>query len=221
MIHKKLAAHHILAAILTVFSVGIAFGQKTNSTESTNRASAEVETVNAKQRGTWTVGIDPARNAVQVGNNESNPLAVKVTNNRRPFQIRIIVAPSGLGNSTASYPIPAGKRLVIESVSAIGRVPAGMRMEMNFFTYFDNDGDGVADPEDLVFNRIALIEQGTFDDTTILAANHKVLVFADGTIGTTNQFITLVARLNGTTTGFAQGQLTISGYLEDLPTVQQ
>lgn len=218
MISRNFAGKYVLASVLTMILVGIAVGQKTDETKPvTTAANANPQTVDARQSGTWSVGIDPSRNAVRVESSESDPVAVKVTNNRRPFQVRIIVTPTGLGNTSASLPIPAGKRLVIENVSAVGRVPAGMRMEMNFFTYFDNDGDGINDPEDLVFSRVALIEQGTFDDTTILAANHKVLVFADGTIGTTNQFITLIARLNGTTTGFAQGQLTISGYLEDLP----
>lgn len=215
------AIKFILAAILTVSSVGFALGQKSEETKPVTNADKQV--VEARQKGEWSVGIDPKQNTVQLGNTESEPLPVKVVNQsaaRRPFQIRIIVAPTGVGNTTATYPIPAGKRFVIENVSAVGRVPAGMRMEMNFFTYFDNDGDGVADPEDLVFNRIALTDQGTFDDTTILAANHKVLVFADGTIGSTNTAISLVARLNGATTGFAQGQLTVSGYLEDLPAVQ-
>ena len=218
MINTRNATKYILAAVLAMVMSGLAFGQKTE--EQKPAANADKQVVDARQKGNWTIGLDPAQNTVQVTNSVSDPLAVKVTNNRKPFQIRIIVAPTGLGNTTASYPIPAGKRFVIENVSAIGRVPAGMRMEMNFFTYFDNDGDGVADPEDLVFNRIALTDQGTFDDTTILAANHKVLVFADGTIGSTNIPISLVARLNGTATGTAQGQLTLSGYLEDLPAAQ-
>lgn len=222
MIIKKLHNKTIHLAFVAIVFSGIAFGQGSEEKKPTpvNGANANTQVVDARQSGAWIVGLDPARNTVQLAYGDTNPLAVKVTSNRKPFQVRIIVTPSGLGNATATYPIPAGKRLVIENISAVGRVPAGLKMEMNFFVYCDNDGDGVIDPEDLVFNRVALIDQGTFDDTTILAANHKVLVFADGTIGSSNLSISLIARLNAATTGFAQGQLTISGYLEDLPANQ-
>jgi len=136
---------------------------------------------------------------------------------RTPFQARLIVAPTANGFQSAYLAIPAGKRLVIENVSAIARVPEGLKMEMNFFTYMDNDGDGVGGIEDIVFHRIALVEQGTFDGVTIASANHKVLVFADSRIGETGYGLTFQGRLNASTTSGSQGQLTVSGYLEDLP----
>ena len=90
-------------------------------------------------------------------------------------------------------------------------------MEMNFFSYLDNNGDGVGDVADITFHRIALTDQGTFDGVAIFSANHKVLVFADEQIGTSHFQVGVQARLNGTTTGFAQAQVTFSGYIEDLP----
>jgi len=136
---------------------------------------------------------------------------------RTPFQARLIVDPKGNGFQSAYMPIPAGKRLVIENISAISRVPEGLKMEMNLYTYLDNDGDGVGGIEDIVFHRITLADQGTFDGVAIASANHRVLIFGDSRIGDVGYGVTFQGRLNGQTTSFTQGQLTISGYLEDLP----
>ncbi len=137
---------------------------------------------------------------------------------RTPFQARVIVTPLGTGFSSSSLTVPAGKRLVIENVSAISRSPVGYRMEINFFSYIDGNGDGVADIADITFHRIALTDQGTFGDTAIASANHKVLVFADGTVGTQNPQVVVQARMNAALVGtpFVQAQVTFSGYLEDL-----
>jgi hypothetical protein len=143
----------------------------------------------------------------------------KVDSGRQPFQTRIIVQPLGNGFQTQLMDIPAGKRLVIENVSVITRSPAGMRMEVNYFTYLDHNGDNVADIADITFHRVALTDQGTFDDTSIAAANDRVLVFADEQIGTQHMKVGVQARLNGTPPAgsFSQAQFTFSGYLEALP----
>jgi hypothetical protein len=213
--------------IPTVFSMALvfalanqAFGQITDDTKNTeaNKTSnaANPKTVDAQQSGAWTVGIDPSKNTVQLANTPTNPLSVKVENapTRKPFQRRISVAPAGNGFSSAFLQIPAGKRLVIENVSVIARIPEGLRAEVNYFTYMDN-GDGIAD---ITFHRFALTEQGTFDGTQIFASSNKVLVFADQQIGTNQYGVTVQARLNAATTQFTQVQFTFSGYLEDLPT---
>ena len=138
---------------------------------------------------------------------------------RQPFQARLIVGPTSTGFQSAYLAIPVGKRLVIENISAIARTPEGIKMEMNLYTHMDNDGDGVGGIEDIVFHRIALVDQGTFDSTAIASANHKVLIFGDSRIGESSYGVTFQGRLNGTigSAAFAQGQLTLSGYLEDLP----
>ena len=219
--------------IPTVFSIALvfalanqAFGQKTEETKNTDATKtanvnlANSQTVDARQSGVWTVGIDPAKSTVQLANTPTNPLSVKVENTRKPFQARISVAPLGNGFSSAALPIPAGKRLVIESVSVVGRIPEGLRAEVNFFTYMDGNGDGVGGIEDLTFHRIPMIEQGVFDGTAISAANLQMTVFADSQIGGNSFGITAQARLNGAApqNAFTQVQFTFSGYLEDLPT---
>jgi hypothetical protein len=146
--------------------------------------------------------------------------AVKTEPVRKPFQARIIVNTQSNGFQTVFMPIPAGKRLVIENISAIARTAPGQRVEMNYFTYMDNDGDGVGGIEDITFHRIPLIDQGTFGDTAIASANHKVLVFADELIGTAHYQVGVQARLGEYSTVMAHAQVTFSGYLEDLPTAK-
>lgn len=171
-----------------------------------------------------TVGIDPEQNTVRLPNTAANPLSVKVENTtvRKAFQARVFVSPTGTGVSSGTLAIPAGKRLVIENVSVVGRLPEGMKAEVNFSTYMDNDGDGVGGIEDVVFHRIPMIEQGVFDGTSISAFNQKMLVFADSRIGNSQYPVTAQARLNGTApaNSLVQVQFTFSGYLEDLPTAQ-
>jgi hypothetical protein len=154
------------------------------------------------------------------------PLTVSVMKDpaaRKAFQARVIVTPLGTGFQSQLLPIPAGKRFVIENVSVITRCPEGLRMEVNFFCYIDNNGDGTGDIADITFHRIALTDQGVIDGTAIAAANHKVLVFADEQIGTNHYGIVAQARLSGPpppNPAFLQAQFTFSGYLEDLPVAQ-
>ena len=156
----------------------------------------------------------------------STPTPLPVTKEpaaRKAFQARIIVTPLGTGFQSVFLPIPAGKRFIIENVSVITRCPEGLRMEVNFFCYIDNNGDGTGDIADITFHRIALTDQGVFDGTAIATANHKVLVFADEQIGTGHYGITAQARLNAVappSPAFLQAQFTFSGYLEDQPDAQ-
>jgi hypothetical protein len=200
------------------------FAQTDAKKETSVNASPTVntQTVNAQQSGVWTVGIDQTKNTVQLSNSQTNPLAVKLVDSgsaRKPFQARVI-ADVSLGGTAGSavFPIPAGKRLVIENISAIARTPVGTKMQMHLFSYYDNNGDGVGDISDISFHRIALTEQGTFSGYATSTANHKVLIFADEQIGTGRYGMTLEIRLDTPATGFVQGQVTMSGYLEDLPT---
>lgn len=154
------------------------------------------------------------------------PLPVTVMKDpaeRKAFQARVIVTPLGNGFQSQVLQIPAGKRFVIENVSVITRCPEGLRMEVNFFCYIDNNGDGVGDIADITFHRIALTDQGVFDGTAIASANHMVLVFADEQIGTGHYGVTAQARLNAApppNPAFLQAQFTFSGYLEDIPAAQ-
>ena len=183
--------------------------------------STNTQTVNAQQSGPWTVGVDPVRNGVKVLSTDSEPVTVKLVGTaagRKPFQTRILAnVTDGSTANTVHMNIPAGKRMVIENISAIGRTGPGIHMQIQLFSYLDN-GDGVGDSNDITFHRIALIHQGVFNGITTSAANHKVLVFADEQIGTAHFTIALQVTLDAPATGgLNQGQVTLSGYLEDLP----
>lgn len=216
----------ITRAIITIvvaFTGGsIAQGIDSKKVEINAAPLATVQTVDARQSGAWTVGLDQTKNTVQLANTTANPLPVKVIGSgsaRKPFQARVFVSPLSTGFNAGFLPIPAGKRLVIENVSAVGRYPEGFKMELNFFCYIDSNGDGVADISDIVFHRIPMIEQGVFQGTMISAGNFKVLAFADELIGTQHLQVVAQARLNGVPPADAltQAQLTFTGYLEDLP----
>ena len=139
-----------------------------------------------------------------------------------PFQARVIVSPKGTGIESGLLDIPAGKRFVIKNVSVITRSPEGMRMETNFYTYIDRNGDNVGDIADITFNRIVLADQGVFDGVQLATANHQVLVFADEVIGTGHFKVVAQARLNAMApaNAFTQAQFTFSGYLVDVPAPQ-
>ena len=192
-------------AILTTI-IGLSIGAAAQATGSKDVETKGIGSVNAANI-----------QAVKIANTSAEPVPVKAVSDRKPFQVRISVAPTSNGFASAFLALPAGKRFIIENISAVGRYPEGLKMETNFFCYIDTNGDGVGDIADITFHRIALTEQGTFDGTTVASANHKVLVFADELIGTTHYGITLQARLNAVTTAFAQSQVTFSGYLEDIP----
>ena len=211
----------VLLLVLGMASASVSLGQSGGTKDASAAPNTNPLLVDARQSGTWSVGIDPVNNTVRLPNSDTNPLAVKVLGSgsaRKPFQFRLSVSPQGTGIASAPYTIPAGKRLVIENVSAVTRCPDGIKMEVNFFTYFDN-GDGVGDLSDITFHRIALTEQGSFDGLSIASANHKVLVFADEQIGSAHFHLALQARLTALVPAntFTQAQVTFSGYIEDLP----
>ena len=205
------AAKAVLLFAFVFVLTNLSFAQSEVKKDTAVNASPTTQTVSAQQSGPWTVGIDQTRNTVQLVNN--GPV-------RKPFQARIIadVAIGGVSGN-AVFPIPAGKRLVIENISAIARTPDGTKMQIQLFSYFDNNGDGVGDISDISFHRIALSEQGTFSGYATSTANHKVLIFADEQIGPGHYGVSLEVRLNTPATGFVQGQVTMTGYLEDLPAV--
>lgn len=198
-----------LSIIMVVSFTGSALGQSNGSADAdrtTTINSANTSAVEPGQSSAWGIKANPE-------NNKDAPA-------RKPFQMRAAIN-VGIGGSVASgfLPIPAGKRLVIENISAVGRCPEGLRMELKYFTFFDN-GDGVGDSlNDITFHRIALTDQGTFQGTAVSTANHKVLVFADELIGTSHFQIGIQVNLSGLATQVAQGQITFSGYMEDLPVV--
>jgi hypothetical protein len=186
------------------------FAQSETKKDSVSSASpSTIQTVNAQQASTWTVGIDAARNTVQVVNAAENPVPVTLVGapSRQAFQrtISLSIFAGGPSSSTETfYAVPDGKRFVIENVSASAEIPAGESVQLMFLTNLNNTSAGNS-----VYHMIALSPQGTFGSSAVLMANHKTLVVGAGRIW-------LRARPTWLA-GTGNASLVLSGYLEDLP----
>lgn len=222
---ESIAAKAALSiAVVITGSITLTAQTAANSKESSTTAAptGQTQTVNAVQSGLWTIGVDPAKNSVRVANPESDPVPVKVVSNgpaRQPFQRRIVVTiPAGYGVGSTQLHIPYGKRLTIENISAVARVPAGMNPYLQLLTFFDS-GDGVFDPQDIAYHRLALVSQGDFYGNITSTANHKVLIFADEKVASnTGMEITFSFGVSGTVSQPATAEYAVSGYIEDKPT---
>ena len=201
-----------VALLMTIVIAGSAHAQR----------SSTPQTVNAQQAGPWTVGVDPANNTVRLPNTDADPLPVKIAASgpaRKAFQSRVVVnIAAGSGVASSQLFIPSGKRMVIENVSAIARVPQGLYPFIQFLTYFDS-GDTVFDAQDIAYHRVALAEQGNFNGNIWSTANHKVLVFSDErVINHSNLGLTVSFGVSAIVAQQVTAEVTFSGYLEDLPT---
>ena len=204
--------------VLLLFTSSL-FGQSTDQTKQAGAAAQPgggggTQTVNAQQSGSWTIGLDPAGNTVRLGNSEADPLPVKVISNgggRKAYQKRVTFD-VGVGNNQGglSFPVPAGKRFVIEHMSAVVRLPQGIQPYLHIFTYMD-DGDGVFNPADSGNQRFVLVQQMNSAGLTIWTANHKVVAYLDETIGGTQINHTVALEVSGNVTLLSKAEVTFSG----------
>lgn len=96
----------------------------------TNVAVQNVPTVNAQQSGAWNVGITGTP-TVQLDDSATNPVFVRDVDRptAQPFQYEVeVTVEEGFGGQNAVIPVPVGKLLVIENVSAFGTAPADQRI---------------------------------------------------------------------------------------------
>jgi hypothetical protein len=141
-----------LVAIVTVAVPHIGRGASGTSNSAPTSQTQNVNvvntpSVNAQQSGTWNVGItgtpvvgldagnntvkfDAVNNTVKV--DPTNPLSIRDVDNpaRQPFRKSVFVSfPDGATFAAINPGInpPAGKRLVIEAVSASGNIPSGQK----------------------------------------------------------------------------------------------
>jgi hypothetical protein len=193
----------LLAALFITALAGQAFGQKTDETKSANTDLVNLQAGNVSKTAMQSSGSTPNR----LTETEGKPIA------RTTFVKRVNVKLNGTGASVVAMQIPAGKRLVIENVSAIVRSLESQQMELNYFTY-TNSGGGASKS----IQKLALQKQASFRDSGIFTANQKVTVFADEQIGDEHFSVGVSARFKGGAALFTEAQFTFSGYLEDLPT---
>jgi hypothetical protein len=161
---------------------------------------ANTPTVNSQQSGAWTIGINSS---------QANPVSSRDVDQpaRQPFQ-RFLVKLMEIGESNAGdsifFPIPPGKRLVIEFVTFIGGVPEGQNMRVRI----DCIGGGQS-----TAHHLTLTNDGPFDQGTDIfyKATQQMRAYADPG---TNVYIRVIR--NGTA-GTSNLNISVSGHLVDVP----
>jgi hypothetical protein len=205
-------------SVLTLCFANLAYGQTSSSKDVNVVNTPSVNVIN-----TPAVGIDPTKNTVRLTNTESDPLAVTVVGGaaRRPFQARVnLQIPAGANFDSATLAIPAGKRLVIEDVSALTFQPQGQGLLINFNTSVE-DSVGSNNTGGFENHDVVLVSQGIFNELERSASHQTMLVFADESVetpvGVLHGLGVVVSLSRGTLTGSAGARVTFSGYVEDLP----
>jgi hypothetical protein len=134
---------------------------------------------------------------------------------RRSFQMSVnLELGPGLNANVARLPIPAGKRFVIEDVSAVTFQPAGQPLLLDFTTPAD-DGCSFEDVHNVV-----LISQRIFGGLEWSTGHERTLIFADESVQTnpgplSGLGVTVTVWRSGII-GSASVRVTFSGYVEDL-----
>lgn len=197
------------AAMILGFA-NLAYGQNIGSKDVNVVNTPNVNVVNLP-----TVGIDPSNNVVRLTNTQSDPVPVSIAGAtaRRPFQFGLNLHISPGGNADfVRVQIPAGKRLVVEDVSAVTFQPQGQGLLVNYTTGL-NDLISVDGQDEFEVHNLVLVSQGIFNGLERSVAHEKTLVFAEEVNG-----LGLIVNFSrGTMTGSAGARVTFSGYVEDLP----
>ena len=110
----------------------------------------------------------------------------------------------GQASADDSFVVPESKRYVIEFITAVLTVQIGQKAVVTFFV----QTAGVEPPG--FVHSLVLVPQGTFTGD-VFAACQLVRLYADP--GSTVLF--QLARSN--TSGVASGNISVTGYLEDVP----
>jgi len=145
---------------------------------------------------------------VQVGNTSASPVAVRDVDNpaRHPFQFYATFSKTG-GNLIVDNQIavPAGKRLVIETITLQAFVPAGQKLLAQLHMV----GGGT-----FVQHNIMLTPQGgfNFDLLDYFAATETVRMYADQ-----GSAVPLHVTRSSNDANFWGGSYTVAGYLVDVP----
>ena len=159
------------------------------------------------QTGT-IVGINPASNTVQLANTTASPVPVlNVNDASQPFQaIGSITQNSGTNASTIVIAnVPAGKRLVIEHISATGEVPSGQRVTHFGILTLTLPVGGLN--HDLLVNE----QPAAADGDAVFRASQQVRLYAEPGSQVQTTFIRNIS------TGQASFHMVISGYLVNVP----
>jgi hypothetical protein len=148
-----------------------------------------------------SVGLDPAQNTVQVASSEAAPLLVRNVGGSvaQPVHAEKLVTLDECCNNAQEtiFQVPEDKRLVIEYVTALAIVPAGVKTQLNIFTTVNNER---------VRHFVACIPGGGENSISL-----PTRLYARPGSDVTIQLVTQGSAGSGVLKG------TISGYLEDAP----
>ena len=159
--------------------------------------------VSALQSGPWNMGIN---GSVNIGNSATSPVPTRDVDNpaRQPFQWPFVwFVPPGLASEfSPSVTVPAGKCLVIETVSAQAVADVSTFMRLRILTTANGQ---------LVGHFIDVENRGTAGGLNNFHGTHAVRIYADP--GTTVRF----GAGRGDTSGYVDVNAAISGYFVDVP----
>lgn len=161
-------------------------------------------TVNAKQSGAWTVGLTGTP-TIEIDNNSGSAIAVRDIDRptAQPFQYEAVVTiEDGIQGGNAAIPVPSGKLLVVEYVSAFGSAAPDQRIQ-TFSINTHVAPDNVLRPHYLQFEKRE--NGGTNYEYTV---SQQLRVYAD-----TPGASAYVFRANNN--GTATFRFVVSGYFVD------
>ncbi len=151
-------------------------------------------TVQAQQSGAWSVGINNAK---------TSPVPIRDVENpaRQPFAFDSFCAlVPGSDVCVVLFSIPAGKRLVIESITVEVSGPTGQKGRADIFTTVAGTSHGF---------RLSLAPVGTFSGQDIMDGTHPLRLYADPTSTVS------LRGFRNSTSGDGAFAGSVSGYLVD------
>lgn len=213
----------ILAAVLASISSRPVAATNTSPVLVTNTTA---QAVPVSQTGTWNVGITGTPtvrlangSTVGINNTATSPVLVRDVDNAARHAIQSTLSPLSLFVSDFStsasgtvFTVPAGERLVIESVSIEVDAPSGQKVRARITASLSGD----------VFWFPPLTLQGSFPvpipgATTTVVQDVWVAHLPARIYASAGAPITFTFERQQTAAGAAWATITISGYLVDLP----
>ena len=162
-------------------------------------------TVSVQQSGKWIVGLNDTP-TVKLSASSAPTQTRTCTDDIVPYVKTISFnIDSGTTQNNVSIPIPEGKRLIIDYVSARAQGPAGQK----FIAQLQTSVSKVESPRGIYW--LVFFPQGTFSTIDVFTASQPMHVFAEPG---TPPLMFVVTRTRVTGTAFVEA--TISGHLVNL-----
>jgi len=162
-------------------------------------------TVSVQQSGKWIVGLNDTP-TVKLSASSAPAQTRSCTDDIVPYVKTISFnIDSGTTQNNVSIPIPEGKRLIIDYVSARAQGPAGQK----FIAQLQTSVSKVESPRGIYW--LVFFPQGTFSTIDVFTASQPMHVFAEPG---TPPLMFVVTRTRVTGTAFVEA--TISGHLVNL-----